>query len=251
MTTLDLGTADGPLNPAKFDAFPGAESPPPDRCFAEIVDEVLCVSFKKGQKVTGTGLSLHVPVEPVQVCELSFRIRYPEDFAAGLHGKQLGMSGGKGYDGGRGEEARLRGDGWSVRLQFDAKEDGIGNSLYVYHQGMDGKYGDGLGAGNFLLRRGTWHELRLRITMQSASEFADGRIEVWCNGEKKIDKSGVRFVRKEEGRCIDRVRLELFPGGGGDFPAKDHVIEIAGLAWGTRPGQASDWWAWCRKYLGW
>jgi hypothetical protein len=34
-----------------------------------------------------------VPVEPVQLCDLRFRIRYAEDFAAGLHGKQFGMSG--------------------------------------------------------------------------------------------------------------------------------------------------------------
>lgn len=252
MTTLDLGAADGPLDPAKLTALSVAKPPPPDRNFAEVLDGVLRVTFREGNKVTGTGLSLHVPIEPVEICDLSFRIRYPDDFAAGLHGKQLGLSGGKGYDGGRGEEARTNGDGWSIRLQFDAKEDGIRNSLYVYQQGMDGKYGNGLGAGSFLLRRGVWHELRLRVTMQSAPDAADGRIEVWCDGEKRIEKDGVRFVRGEMGRRIDRVRLELFPGGGGDFPDRDHVIELDDIAWGAGDAgeSGSAWWTRVRGLLG-
>jgi hypothetical protein len=251
MTELDLSGVQGPLDPAKFAALAAAKPPPPDRNFAEILDETLRVTFKEGKKVIGTGLSLHVPVESLQVCDLSFRIRYPEDFAAGLHGKQLGMSGGKGYDGGRGDEARLNGDGWSIRLQFDANDEGVRNCLYVYQRGMEGKYGNGLGAGNFLLSRGTWHDLRLRVTMQSAPGAADGRIEVWCDGEKKIDKSGVQFVRKEAGRCIDRVRLEIFPGGGGDFPAKDHVIELQDIAWGPPSAKPEDWWLWLRGLFGW
>lgn len=251
MTVLDLSAVDGPLDPAKITALSGAKPAPQDRNFAEVRDDVLRVTFKEGKKVNGTGLSLHVPIEPVQTCDLSFRIRYPEDFAAGLHGKQLGLSGGKGYDGGRGEEARLNGDGWSIRLQFDAKEDGIRNSLYVYQQGMDGKYGNGLGAGSFLLARGAWHDLRLRVTMQTSPDASDGHIEVWCDGDKKIDKDGVRFVREEAGRSIDRVRLELFPGGGGDFPSKDYLIELQDIAWGMPEGKASGWWARLRIWLGW
>ena len=251
MTALDLRATEGPLDPATMTALSGAKPPPPDRNFAEVRDGVLRVTFTEGKKVTGTGLSLHVPTDPVEISDLSFRIRYPDDFAAGLHGKQLGLSGGKGYDGGRGEEARLNGDGWSIRLQFDAKEDGIRNSLYVYQQGMDGKYGNGLGAGSFLLTRGAWHDLRLRVTMQLASEASDGRIEVWCDGEKKIDKEGVRFVREEAGRRIDRVRLEIFPGGGGDFPAKDHVIELRDIAWGEPEEAAPSWWEQLQQFFGW
>jgi hypothetical protein len=252
ITPLDLGAADGPLDPARLAALSGASPPPPDRNFAEIRDGVLRVTFKEGKKVTGTGLSLHVPIEPREICDLSFRIRYPEYFPAGLHGKQLGMSGGKGYDGGRGEEARLNGDGWSVRLQFDAQEDGIRNSLYVYQQGMEGKYGNGLGGGSFLLRRGAWHDLRLRVTMQSEPAAADGRIEVWCDGNKMIDRDGVQFVRKEAGRRIDRVRLEFFPGGGGDFPDTDHVVELADVAWGESDAaeDGRGWWRRTRELLG-
>jgi hypothetical protein len=252
LTNLDLGAVDGPLEPAMVAALSGAKPPPPDRNFAEVRAGVLRITCKEGKKVSGTGLSLHVPVGPLEVGDLSFRIRYPEDFPAGLHGKQLGMSGGKGYDGGRGEEARLNGDGWSVRLQFDAQGDGIRNSLYVYQQGMEGKYGNGLGGGSFLLRRGAWHDLHLRVTMQSEPAAADGRIEVWCDGKKMIERDGVQFVREEAGRRIDRVRLEFFPGGGGDFPDRDHVVELADVAWG-KSDPAEDgrgWWRRTRELLG-
>ena len=102
-----------------------------------------------------------------------------------------------------------------------------------------------------MLRRGTWHDLRLRVTMQSAPQAADGRVEAWCDGEKKIDKEGVRFVREESARCIDRVRMEIFPGGGGAFPAKDFVIELQDIAWGSPSEQTGDWWAKVRGWLGW
>lgn len=250
MTSLDCTRCNGPLEPSAIAALAGALPPSPTRNFAQIRDGLLRVTFKKGKKVDETGLSFHAPIEPVQTCDLSFRIRYPEDFEAGLHGKQLGLSGGKGYDGGRGEQARANGDGWSIRLQFDAGEAGIRNSLYVYQQGMDGKYGNGLGAGSFVLTRNRWHDLRLRVTMQSAPEASDGRIEVWCDGEKTIDKNRVRFVRKEEGRCIDRVRLELFPGGAGSFPAKDHVIELQDIAWGSPDEVTPGWWMQIRRLLG-
>ncbi len=206
---------------------------PAGRDFAAIQDGTLRVTFKAGKKVTETGLGLQARVPDAKSCEISFRIRYPEDFEAGLHGKQMGMSGGAGYDGGRGEEARAKGDGWSVRIQFDALKDSIRNSLYVYHSGMAAKYGESLRAGSYQLQRGRWHSIRLRATAQTTAETSDGRIEVWCDGEKKIDASGLRLVSKPEGLAINRVRAELFPGGGGAFPAKDYVIEVDDFCWTT------------------
>jgi hypothetical protein len=203
----------------------------PGRDFAMIKDGVLQVTFKAGKKVTETALGLHARVPDAEACEISFRIRYPDDFQAGLHGKQMGMSGGKGYDGGRGEEARTNGDGWSVRLQFDALKDSIGNSLYVYHVGMTGRYGDSLKAGSYHLQRGQWHSIRLRATSQSTPEASDGRIEVWCDGKKKIDASGLRLAAKQAGLAVNRVRAELFPGGGGAFPDKDYVVEVDDFGW--------------------
>lgn len=243
---------DGPLTQERVDELFGGGKFDPARGHAVVRGGVMAVTFVEGKKINDTGLGLHIPVAPSQDYELRFRIRYPRDFQHGLHGKQFGLGGGKGYDGGRGEEARRNGDGWSIRLQFDAKADGVRNALYVYHANMEGKYGGPVGAGSFMLERGQWHDIRLRVKMQSAPDAADGAIEVWCDGEKKIERSGFQFVRREEGRAVDRVRLEMFPGGGGDFPTADTVIEFDGIGWGPGGTAAPEptWWEWTRGLLG-
>jgi hypothetical protein len=251
--SVDFSLPDGPLTQERVNALFGDGKFSPTRGFAEIRDGVLEVTFVAGKKVVETGFSTHVPVPPSEDFELRFKIRYPEDFQVGLHGKQLGLSGGRGYDGGRGEEARNNGDGWSIRLQFDSVPEGVRNSLYVYHAKMSGKYGEPLGAGSFMLTRGRWHEIRLRVKMQTAPGSSDGVIEVWRDGEKKIGRTGFQLVQKEEGRRVDRVRIEMFPGGGGEFPAKDQVFEIDDVAWG--PGWTTEpvttWWEWGRGLIGW
>jgi hypothetical protein len=96
---------------------------------------------------------------------------------------------------------------------------------------MTGRYGGPMGATPFFVRRGEWNEYRMRITMQSAADETDGRIEIWSDGEKKMDLENVQLVTRESGRNFNRVRLELFPGGGGLTPTRDHIIEIDDFAW--------------------
>lgn len=224
---------DGPYTPEMTRADFGNSSAGKGRDFGQIRDGALRVTYLKGQKVQQTGFSAQPRIAPRMQYTLSYRIRYDGDFETGLHGKQLGLSGGAGYDGGRGQQARDNGDGWSVRMQFDAREDGVTNQLYVYHAGMPGKYGDSLGTDKtrFALRRGQWHEIRMRVTMQSSPEIDDGRIEVWQDGEVRFDVSGVRFVTRESGRVIDRLRLEMFNGGGGVVPSRDSFLKIDDLRW--------------------
>lgn len=223
------GPYTGEMHRADF----GANPPAAARAFASVVDGALRVGFVRGQKVNQTGYSANVPVDPAREMTLRFRVRYPQDFESGLHGKQLGLSGGAGYDGGRGQQARDNGDGWSVRLQFDSDPEHVTNTLYVYHSQMAGTYGGPHGAKRFALTRGTWHDIRLTVTMQSTAETSDGRIRVWRDGELMIDVADVRFVTQEQGRNINRVRFETFPGGGGAFPSRDTWIEYDDLEWGA------------------
>jgi hypothetical protein len=229
---VNLSAVQGPLTSEMAGKLFGQNLFSPERGWAEVQDGILTVTFKEGKKVNGTGLSLHVPVEMTGTGELQFRIHYPEDFPAGIHGKQMGFSGGRGYDGGRGEEAREHGDGWSARMMFTAKPAGVEIGLYVYHADMTGKYGDPLRTEKFQLLRGSWHAIRFVVTPQTSAERADGRIEVWCDGERKICRDGIRFARMEDGVGINRVRLELFPGGGGDSPPQDLRVDLSGLSWG-------------------
>ena len=224
---------DGPYTPEMTQADFGNSFAAKGRDFGQIRDGALRVTYVKGQKVQQTGFSAQPRITPGTQYTLSYRIRYDGDFETGLHGKQLGFSGGAGYDGGRGQQARDNGDGWSVRMQFDAREDRVTNQLYVYHSRMPGKYGDSLGTdrARFTLQRGKWHEIRMRVTMQSSPDAIDGRIEVWQDGELRFDVPGVRFVTMESGRVIDRLRLEMFNGGGGVVPSRDSFLEIDDLRW--------------------
>ena len=67
--------------------------------------------------------------------------------------------------------------------------------------------------------------------MQSAVDKNDGRIEVWCNGEKKINVEKIRFVREESARKITRLSFESFPGGGGEYPENDNFLYVDDLQW--------------------
>jgi hypothetical protein len=225
---------DGPYTAEMHAGDFGGKPPAPSRGFGQIVDGAIRVGFNAGKKVGDTGYSAQIPVEASPHYTMSYRIRFPADFEPGLHGKQSGMSGGGGYDGGRGQQARDNGDGWSIRMQFDANEQAVTNTLYVYTCTMPGTYGQSLGAKKFPMERERWYRITLDVTMQSAPDVADGRIQVWRDDELMIDIPNVQFVRKEEGRQIDRIRFETFPGGGGVVPSHDTYIEYDDFQW-SRP----------------
>jgi hypothetical protein len=207
-----------------------------------VTNGALQIRFLKGQKVDKTGVCLVANVPPRAQYVLASRVKYDSDFEAGLHGKQFGLSGGRSYTGGQGQPCRENGDGWSVRLQFDAHADEISNQLYVYHADMKGTYGESLGTHRtrFYFKRAEWHDIKLSVTMQSAADKADGRIEVWCDGVKKIEVANIRFVRRETGRQIDRVRLESFPGGAGIVPTRDSFLEVDDFRWSAGNTTASS-----------
>ena len=202
---------------------------PKDRGFASIQDSVYKITFIKGQKVSNTGAAVQLAIEPGQKYMLQYRIKYDSNFQSGLHGKQFGFVIGIGYDGGRGALARANGDGGSVRIQFDAHDSTISNQLYVYYSEMTGDYGNNPGEQHYSFAKGKWNTIKMIVTMQSAANIYDGRIEVWCNGEKKIDVANMPFVKKESGRKITKLSFESFPGGGGEYPAYDNYLYIDDL----------------------
>ena len=202
---------------------------PNNRGFASIQDSVYKITFIKGQKVSNTGAAVQLAIEPGQQYMLQYRIKYDSNFQAGLHGKQFGFVTGIGYDGGRGAQARANGDGGSVRLQFDAHDSTISNQLYVYYSEMIGDYGNNPGDQHYSFAKGKWNTIKMIVTMQSAANVYDGRVEVWCNGEKKIDVKNIPFVKAESGRKITKLSFESFPGGGGIFPTYDNYLYIDDL----------------------
>jgi len=234
--TVDFNRPDGPYSEKDFRKDFGNFST--DDAFTEIIDKTLRVKFPAGRKIDGLQ-GARVRIKPAQVCELEFRVRYPKDFQSGLHGKQFGLAGGSSYTGGRGAEAAKMGDGWSVRLQFDYHGKDITNQLYVYHAGMKGKYGEDLGTRNQQLRLkpDKWHRITLRVTMQSAPDKSDGRIEVLLDGKRGINLKNVRFVTAQKGRVIDQLLLESFCGGYGATPETDQFVFFDDIRWESRPAR--------------
>ncbi len=204
---------------------------PVHRGFASIENGTYKITFKKGEKVSNTGAAVQLNIQPEKQYTLQYRIKYDTNFQQGLHGKQFGFVIGVGYDGGRGEEARTNGNGGSVRLQFDAHDSTVSNQLYVYHSNMKGKYGENPGNQKFNFKKGEWNTIRMTVTMQSSSNTADGKIEVWCNGIKKIQIDSMLFVRDEPSRMITKLSFESFPGGGGAIPAYDNYVYVDDLEW--------------------
>lgn len=205
------------------------------RDHARIRDGALEITFVEGKKVDGTGAGAAPKIPRKAQYTLQYRIRYDGRFEAGLHGKQFGFNFGAGYNGGRGDEAREKGDGGSVRIQFDAMGDQIQNQLYVYSSDMTTEYGANPGGQKFLMPRGEWATIRLTVTMNSAIDSKDGRIEVWRDGTKAIDVGQLRLARVETGRALNAVSMESFPGGAGIFPTFDNRLSVDDFQW--RPGR--------------
>lgn len=204
---------------------------PEKRGFASICDSVYKITFNKGQKVINTGAAVQVNIEPSRKYTLQYRIKYDSNFQSDLHGKQIGFNFGVGYDGGRADDARKNGNGGSVRLQFDSNGDSISNQLYVYYSEMTGQYGNNPGGQHYSMKKGMWNTIRMTITMQSTVTSRDGRIEVWCNGVKRIDVQNLKFSREQPGLKITKLAFESFPGGGGAIPEYDNYLYIDDLTW--------------------
>lgn len=229
--SVDFNLPDGPYTDQMLAKDFGNGKYPANRGFAEIENKTYKVTFIKGVKVNYTGAAPQIYIEPGEQYTLEYRIKYDDSFEKGLHGKQFGFDIGVVYNGGRGGEARQNGDGGSVRLQFDAHGDSISNQLYVYYCEMLGKYGNNPGNQKFSMARGKWNTIKLKVSMQSSVEKADGTVEVWCNDKKVIDVDSLRFVNKESGRKITKLSFESFPGGGGIFPTYDNYIYVDDLHW--------------------
>lgn len=228
---VNFNLPDGPYTDQMLANDFGNGKYPENRCFAEIENKAYKITFVKGLKVNNTGAAPQPYIEPGEQYTLEYRIKYDDSFEKGLHGKQFGFDIGAVYNGGRGDEARQNGDGGSVRLQFDAHGDSISNQLYVYYCEMTGKYGNNPGNQKFSMARGKWNTIKLRVSMQSSVEKADGRIEVWCNDKKEIEADNLKFVNKEAGRKITKLSFESFPGGGGIFPTHDNYVYVDDLHW--------------------
>jgi len=142
-------------------------------------------------------------------CTLSFNVRFPENFDFVKGGKLNGLYGGEANTGGKKPTGK---DGWSSRFMW--RENGR-MVIYVYHVNQKSIYGDqlnwSLNDHPVYIKTSEWTKLTQRVTMNSIGH-ADGRIEVWMNDKKVLDRHDFLF-RTTENLKIDGYYQSTFFGG--------------------------------------
>jgi hypothetical protein len=144
---------------------------------------------------------------------LSFDLKLHSQFEFVKGGKMNGLAGGTvtaGCD-------PIDPDGWSVRMMWRAitetTEDDARPSLYIYHQDRVSNCGDDFPtATSFTFQRGQWYRVELYVKMNSAVNVADGRAMLYINGQKLVDRQGLRLTGNMD-KQIDTFLLSTFYGG--------------------------------------
>jgi hypothetical protein len=124
-------------------------------------------------------------------------------------GKLPGLTGGNNPSGGGDSSG-----GMSSRIMFrrDPKHNtgstGGYIELYQYWQGQASTYGDSVFLQN--VNAGSWYIIKQRV--QLGTSTSDGRIRVWVNGTKKIDKN-YRYLKSGQTWKINGIMQHVFCGG--------------------------------------
>lgn len=163
------------------------------------------VSRESGVAIGGAQFYADLPIPAQEQLTLSYFVRFSEDFDFVKGGKLPGLYGGTGASGGNIPDGT---DGFSTRIMW--RRDGDGE-MYAYLPTSEG-YGDSIGRGSWRFQPGVWHHLKQTISLNDP-QAADGRIQVWVDGEPVIDQSGLVF-RSSADLKIDGLFFSTFFGGG-------------------------------------
>lgn len=163
------------------------------------------VARESGAAIGGAQFYADLPIPDQEQLTLSYFVRFSEDFDFVKGGKLPGLYGGTGASGGNTPDGT---DGFSTRIMW--RRDGDGE-MYAYLPTSEG-YGDSIGRGSWRFQPGVWHHLKQTITLNDP-QAADGRIQVWVDGEQVIDQSGLVF-RSTADLKIDGLFFSTFFGGG-------------------------------------
>lgn len=177
---------------------------------------------QRGLPQGGTGFKSLLP-GTYEVARLSYKVRFPSDFAQGRGGKLPGLCGGKCNGGGTIPNGE---DGYSARYMWTGN---FAASVYAYLP-TSVTYGTPVGSRQIPLRRGEWVHLVQEVKLNSIGA-ADGYIKVWSDGQLVVDQQDMTF-RTSDQLKTDRIYFDVFYGGNDDSWAapKDTTIEFAEFA---------------------
>lgn len=139
---------------------------------------------------------------------LDYEIRFDAGFPWSKGGKIPGLSGGAGYTGGEGDLAKLNGDGFSVRMMW--REDGR-IIPYVYHAGMNDKYGDTFGATVGYFTNTQAHKVKYYVKLNTIGENYDGILRIYLDDVLAYENNKICYRRNQ---CqVDTCHIAIFAGG--------------------------------------
>lgn len=154
-------------------------------------------------RITATG---KLP-QPALRYNLSFAVKFCKNFDFVLGGKLHGLGPEQPVTGGN----KVGIANWSARLMFE--RDG-GLRSYVYHQDMNGKFGDSVKAQNFRFQLNRFYNVQMQVSLNSAANKADGKMITFIDGVEVIRHENIRFRQKmTEDTLISKVLFNTFHGG--------------------------------------
>ncbi|WP_164019234.1 polysaccharide lyase [Pyxidicoccus trucidator] len=159
--------------------------------------------------------------------------------------KMAGVTGGKGYTGGAGDEAQANCDGWSSRFVLGGNPN---NKLYAYYYGCDMTgtpsggilYGNKLGTG-CAVTVGEWYTLIISVQANTSGQ-ANGKLRMWARRESDgtvctVASSDTRRFANDTATYTwhenypRKWNAEWFRGGAGTPPAEDHYLRVDDVLW--------------------
>jgi hypothetical protein len=143
---------------------------------------------------------------PVSAAQLNFSVKFCQNFDFAKGGKLHGLGPRDPVTGGD----KVAVDGWSVRLMW--RQNGA-LQTYIYHQDMQGKYGDTARAADFHFEPGRYYHVELAVSLNTPGE-ADGKVVVKIDDVVRIVHTGLRFRdQKSDASLISKFLFSTFHGG--------------------------------------
>ncbi|HBP41100.1 MAG TPA: hypothetical protein DD644_05010 [Halomonas sp.] len=161
----------------------------------------------EGYERGSRGVVVSPLIEPAQQYAFSFWVRFCEGFDFARGGKLHGLGPANPVAGGN----AITPQGWSARLMF--RRDG-GLQTYIYHQDMQGRFGDTYIANGFTFVPGQYHHVEMQVSLNEPATESNGRVTVSVDGERLIEHTGLRFrAETTEVSQIQRLLFSTFHGG--------------------------------------
>lgn len=163
------------------------------------------VTQKAGRPVGGGEFLDHFRQAPAERLQLSYRLRFSENFDFVKGGKLPGLYGGTAPSGGYIPDGS---DGFSTRFMW--REGGKGE-VYAYLPTSQ-TYGTSLGQGNWKFKPGVWYNLKQEVILNDPKSN-NGSLKVWLDDKLVLNQQNLRF-RTTDKLKIDGVYVSAFFGGG-------------------------------------